>query len=191
MQEEFFKRFTFLTDHDKKLLVNIGSIETYKNKVSVIKAGETANRFYYIIDGMIRGSYREESGAERTLFIRPKDTFFAHPGILVGEKISKYTFETIQSTTLLSVSYNKFIELSQQNSAISKLYIEALKENIQIFLFRVELLACHSPEERYETLLKERPELFQKAHHKHLANYLGITPNSLSRIIKRKSTTAN
>ena len=44
-----------------------------------------------------------------------------------------------------------------------------------------------SPEERYEELLQQSPQFFQTAFNKHIANYLGITAVSLSRIIRRKS----
>ena len=44
-----------------------------------------------------------------------------------------------------------------------------------------------SPEERYDALLQQSPQFFQTAFNKHIANYLGITPVSLSRIIRRKN----
>ena len=74
-----------------------------------------------------------------------------------------------------------------QNLNLSRLYIEGLKENVFTLLFRIEILASKSPAERYEALIKHHPQFFQKTYHKHIANYLGITPNSLSRIIKRQA----
>ena len=64
--------------------------------------------------------------------------------------------------------------------------IAGLQENIQTLVFRVESLIDKLPEERYEELLERSPQFFQTAFNKHIANYLGITPNSLSRIIKRR-----
>jgi len=47
------------------------------------------------------------------------------------------------------------------------------------------------PEKRYEQLIETHPQFFQKAYNKHIANYLGITSVSLSRIIKRKLENRN
>ncbi len=71
---------------------------------------------------------------------------------------------------------------------INRLYIAALQENIQTLVGRVEALIDQSPAERYEELLNRSPQFFQRAFHKHIANYLGITPVSLSRIINRRKS---
>jgi FixJ family two-component response regulator len=54
-----------------------------------------------------------------------------------------------------------------------------------IMQYRIEESLTKLPVERYINLLNKNPELFQKVFNKHIANYLGITPVSLSRIRKR------
>ena len=94
-------------------------------------------------------------------------------------------------TKVLEFPFLDFIQLSEEKLPYARILLEALKENVSTLVWRVEMLAGKSPEERYEILLKHRPQFFQKAYHKHIANYLGMTPNSLSRIIKRKKEAKN
>ena len=178
--------FPFLTSEDLDLLL-VGSRQlTLEHKESISQEGDRITSLYYIVKGMIRGYFISEIGEERTIIIRPTNTFYGPPGILDGATHSKYSFESIQDTELIELSISRFIELSNTHLGICRLYNEMLRENLQTVFFRVELLAGMSPEDRYERLIEERPELFQKSYHKYVANYLGITPNSLSRIIKRK-----
>jgi len=178
--------FPFLTSGDLDLLLEGSQQLILGHKAPISHEGDRITSLYYIAEGMIRGYFISESGEERTIIIRPTNTFYAPPGILGGATHSKYSFESIQDTALIEFSMSKVLKLTETNLGICRLYNEILRENLQTVFFRVELLAGMLPEARYETLMKERPELFQKSYHKYVANYLGITPNSLSRIIKRK-----
>lgn len=188
-KEILSEAFPFLTSADLDLLLEGSRQLTLGHKESISEEGDRITSLYYIAEGMIRGYFISETGEERTIIIRPTNTFSAPPGILGGATHSKYAFESIQQTELIEMSISRFMDLAKTNLGICRLYNELLSENLQTVFFRVELLAGMSPEERYEILMKERPELFQKSYHKYVANYLGITPNSLSRIIKRKKGT--
>jgi len=185
-KEILSEAFPFLTSEDLDLLLEGSRQLTLGHKDAISQEGDRITSLYYISKGMIRGYFISDTGEERTIIIRPTNTFYAPPGILGGATHSKYSFESIQDTELIEFSVNRVLDLSEVNLGVSRLYNEILRENLQTVFFRVELLAGMSPEERYETLMKERPDLFQKSYHKYVANYLGITPNSLSRIIKRK-----
>lgn len=179
------QHFPFLSESDIDLLLEIGTHHTLKNKEVVHSLHNKTIPLYFILRGMVRGYLIEEEGEERTLFIRPTYTFFTSPEVLKKEKKSKFTFEAINETELLEIPFSQFEELVNNNLSFAKLYIDALKENVITLIGRVEMLAANTPEERYEYLIQNHPAFFQNASLKHIANYLGITPNSLSRIIKR------
>lgn len=180
------EKFPFLKEADIEMIFSLAKILHFKNKELIIIEGQPAPFIYFIASGMVRGYRSDESGVQRTLIIRPTQTFFAPPGILKDLVVSDYSFESIKDTTLFRMPLEKFIALTEEHISFAQLYINLLRENLQTVFFRVELLAGMSPEDRYEALLKSRPELFEKSFHKHVANYLGMTPTSLSRIIKRK-----
>ncbi len=66
-----------------------------------------------------------------------------------------------------------------------KLYINALQDAVMVLTYRVHTMVSLNNEERYIDLLKKNPSFLKDSFNKHIANYLGITPVSLSRIIAR------
>lgn len=182
----FKHTYPFLTDADIEALFTIGHYQLLKNKAKIIKAGQSPPFIFFILKGMVRGYFINQKGEEKNVFLRPEHTISGAPDTLFNRQATKYTFETILETHLLFFPSEKLQQLMTTHPNISKLYIAGLQENIQTLIFRVELLIDKLPEERYEELLKRSPQFFQKAFNKHIANYLGITAVSLSRIIKRK-----
>lgn len=179
-------QFSFLSKEDIDDLMHIGTYKKLKNKEVFIKEGDFTPVIIYILKGAIRGYLIEKNGEEKNMFLKASTTFIAAPDCLFDQKPSKYYFQSVQESSILYFQAKEFDTLVKSNLNISQLYIEGLKETIQTMIFRVEMLAGMSPEERYEALMERNPSIFQIALNKHVANYLGITPNSLSRIIKRK-----
>ncbi|MGK0366472.1 MAG: CRP-like cAMP-binding protein [Saprospiraceae bacterium] len=185
IKEIFRKQFPFLTEGSIELLLSIGKLKTYKNKESIIRFGQKTDTISFVLEGMVRGFYIDENGEEKTVFLRPTLTFFAPPETIDGQRKSKYTYEAIGVTEMISLPFTEYEKLTKTDLGIAQLFIEGLKETTLTLVFRVESLVGKMPEERYLALLEQYPQFFQKAYNKHIANYLGITPNSLSRIIKR------
>jgi CRP-like cAMP-binding protein len=179
-------QFPFLLQTDIEILLKIATLKSYKNKQSILRVGQIPNIIGFIFTGMIRGYHIDGEGEEKTVFLRPTHTFFSTPETIQGMQPSKYAYEAIGEAVVLEFSFSAFEQLTFTNLAIARLFTEGLKETVLTLVFRVEMLAGKTPEERYDALLKQYPQFFQKAYNKYIANYLGITPNSLSRIIKRK-----
>jgi len=182
-------QFPFLEEKSIELLISIGKIKTHKNKEVLISSGQKTDTISFVLEGMMRGFYIDENGEEKTVFLRPTRTFFAPPETIEGQKPSKYTFEAVGDTEMIHFPFLEFEKLTKTDIGIAQLFIEGLKETTLTLVFRVEGLVGKMPEERYLALIEQHPQFFQKAYNKHIANYLGITPNSLSRIIKRLKRT--
>ena len=178
--------YPFLTKEDIDQLRTISQYKVFKNKAAIIQAGQYSKKVFFIVSGMVRGYYINSKGEEKNVFLRPEHTITGPPDALFQQTPTKYTFESILVSHLLIFDYKELQIIGQQFPNIMKVHISALQENLQTLIFRVESLIDKLPEERYEELLERSPQFFQTAFNKHIANYLGITPNSLSRIIKRK-----
>ena len=178
--------YPFLKETDIQQLLTIAKYRMLKNREVFIQAGQNSKKVFFILSGMTRAYFINQKGEEKNIFLRQEHTMSGAPDSLFQNKPTKYTFESILETKLLIFSFEKIQQLGEQFPNINKVHLAALHENIQTLLFRVESLIDKLPEERYEELLERSPQFFQTVFNKHIANYLGITPNSLSRIIKRK-----
>jgi len=180
--------YPFLTENDLALLLEIGTHQELKNRSVIIQAGKSQKQVFFILKGMVRGFYINDDGDEINVFLRPEHTLSGAPDSLFNNVPTKYNFETVVHSHLFFFSFSKILELSETHPNIAKVYIASLQENVQTLVFRVESLIDKLPEERYDELLEKRPKFFDTALNKHIANYLGITPNSYSRILKRKKS---
>ena len=178
--------YPFLKPLDINQLIQIGDHQVYKNKAVIISAQTTSKKIFFLLSGMVRGYFINRKGEEKNIFLRPEHTITGAPDSLFNNQPSKYTFESILESHLFLFHYDELLQVSRQFPNINQLLIVGLQENIQTLIFRVESLIDKLPEERYEELLERSPQFFQTAFNKHIANYLGITPNSLSRIVKRR-----
>ncbi len=186
-QTEIIKNsFPFLTDDDVVQILDIAEYRACKHRTVLIKSKEINNTIFFIMEGMIRGYFINDKGIEKNIFLRPERTLSGDPNSLFEQKEAKFTFEAITDSKFLCFQQSDLQALMSRNPRIMKLYMAGLQENIQTMVMRIESLIDRMPEQRYDELLSKHPQFFQKAYHKHIANYLGITSVSLSRIIKRK-----
>jgi CRP-like cAMP-binding protein len=178
--------YPYLNDSDIATLLTNGEYRNCQNRTVIIRKGEKTKRVFFTLSGMVRGYFINEKGEEKNIFLRPKHTLTGAPDTLFSNLPTKYTFEAILETHILIFDFNEFQNLTKIHPNLTQVYIDALQENVQTLILRVESLIDKSPEERYDALLQQNPQFFQTAFNKHIANYLGITPVSLSRIIRRK-----
>tara|TARA_B110000902_G_scaffold99747_1_gene117924 strand:- start:405 stop:1007 length:603 start_codon:yes stop_codon:yes gene_type:complete len=189
--EFLFKKFKEIlpefSDEDIYSFLEICTFNRLKNKTVIIEPNKKSSLAFFILKGVIRGYLTNTDGVEKSVFLRPALTIIGAPNALFDEKTSKYTFEVIGDTELLSFELRDFEKLTLKSTNILKFLLSSYKEMIQTLLYRVESMIDKTPEQRYKDLLDKNPQFFQTVYHKDIASYLGITPVSLSRIINRKT----
>jgi len=158
-------------------------IEFKKNEV--IKASHTTAKYgYFLLEGSVGlFVWKENNSICTDLFLEFK--FFADDISLFTGKPSPIEIISLEKTKMLQLSKAN-IEILQKTPIGSMLFYEGEKNtNVEKQNQQIESMTL-TAEERYNNLMKENPELLQRISQKHIASYLGITPQSLSRI--RKNT---
>ncbi len=180
------KAHPFLTDEDVKLFLTICQFKKIKKKDIVIDFNEKSRTAFIVFKGMVRGYVITEEGEEKNVFLSIQNLVSGSPNALLEDAPSLYRYEAISDVELITFNLDDCEALAFQNKNIFKFYISAYKATIKLMVGRIESMINKQPEQRYEELLESRPEYFQFAFQKDIANFLGITPVSLSRIVKRK-----
>lgn len=112
-------------------------------------------------------------------FVASFDSLYKHTPSL-------FYLESIEPTELTAIRREDFYILINNNLSCRQLYEEKLIARFQayqrLFLSRIK----NTPQQRYEELLKEYPNIIQRVSQHYIASYLGITPVSLSRIRNRR-----
>ena len=149
------------------------------------KEGEHRRRIAFVLSGILRLYYLTENGIEHNKHFFVEDNFLLS-SLEPEEKESIINIQSLETTMLLSASYNDFINVCEKHVCLDKIYKKMLFKYLEKKQFReIQLLSLNATG-KYEYFLKEYGFLLSKIPHYHIASYLGITPTQLSRIRSKK-----
>lgn len=181
--EKYLSKHLSLSDELIKIITENTTVKYFKSGTILLSEGELANESYFIFKGCIR-SYLLKDGEEKTLEFYTEEQPVASSSY--GTKnLSKHYLECIEDTV---VSFNTLEHESEmfrkypQFEFICRRMTELMLTQSQESFTNYKL---STPEDRYLNLLKHRPDLIQRVPQYQIASYLGIKPESLSRIRKR------
>lgn len=170
------KRYDVLEPSLHLLLDNMTQV-TFENHDTIVDL-DNATAHYYVISAGIWRSYRYEDGNEITLW------FERYGDIMYSEIAPTYCIESVGNSEGYVISKMALDQLCLQSHEISNL-IRTLIERFYFDITRASVdFSSQLAKERYLAVLERDPELFQLVPLKYIASFLGLTPQSLSRIRK-------
>ena len=150
----------------------------------ILKEGQTCNDASLVVNGLVRSYYINE---DKDITSR-----FMDEGFIVTSWISYYTrqpgnefIETIEDTTLVSLSYNNIQLLYKEFPEFNIVGRRQVEYAFFLSEQRTQLLRKHTAEEKYKFFLDNHPTLLQRVSLKHIATYLGMNEETLSRVRSR------
>ncbi|MGU3373979.1 Crp/Fnr family transcriptional regulator [Chryseobacterium sp. M5A1_1a] len=179
--------FQELTDEEINILVRISTPKLLHKKEKLAVPGQSFNHLFILSNGLLRLFFDDENGIESNLFLPSEKevAIMASPESYLEENERKYTIEAVIESQIFLFNKSEFEEVAFQHRGIYNVYLKSLKQIINTLKVRIEQLCSTSPHLRYEDFLENRPFTSQNANRKYIANFLGITPNSLSRMTAR------
>ena len=155
------------------------------SKAILLEEGKIAEKLYLIRKGCLRLFFYNE-GKDITFQFFFEGDFVASFDSLYKRTPSLFYLESIEPTELTAIRREDFYNQINNNLSLRQLHEEKLIDRFhayqQLFLSRIK----NTPQQRYEELLKEYPNIIQRVPQHYIASYLGITPVSLSRIRNRR-----
>lgn len=149
----------------------------------VFYEGDVCQAVYFTLRGCLR-SFVIKNGKEYTLFFHPENQTLGDYESFQKRTPACFSCQAIENSEILifNAKAMNFFENAPQGQKLLRFIAEDLA-----FFLRDKLLSLFldSPEERYLKLLKTEPELLQRLPQYYLASYLGIEPESLSRLKRR------
>jgi CRP-like cAMP-binding protein len=179
-------RLKFQLDNDQLALISDKFRPTrIEKKGFYLKQGDIAKSKAFLVKGAVRYFYLDNNLKENTLFFRFENMWLGDIESYHEQTPSKISIQTLEDSELLIINKTDFAILQQQIPALEKWYaINAVKMYASLFNKLVEA-KLRTPEEKYLHLLDNEPQIFQRVSLQHIAAYLEIEPQSLSRLRKR------
>jgi len=191
LQKDFFRKalipFQEFEDYEWSLLAETLRFKSLKRKEILVQIGEISQDIYFLVEGIVRFYFEREGDLITNYFSFPGELIGSYASFITG-KPSKIGIEALENSQVLILDRKQLDRLSQDPNLALKM--EQMRRKIAEFMIicyedRVLSFLTHSPEERYLHLLNSNLEVFRKIPQHYIANYLGITPVSLSRIRNR------
>ncbi len=180
---DFLSKYVALTEEEKNALISLDLFRSVKKGTILLREGQKSKDSYFVLKGCIRAYYMVDAEEKTTAFYTEMDALTPH--CVISKTPSAYYVSCIEDTILTISNTDMEAEMNGKFPKFEilcrKLSEELLaKKQIDFDKFRTS-----SPEQRYLHLLETRPDLIQRVPQHQLASYLGVQPQSLSRLRAR------
>ncbi|ELR72955.1 cAMP-binding protein [Fulvivirga imtechensis AK7] len=184
LRENVFKLVAF-EEEEWKDFISYWRPVHIKKREYIIKEGQTEKYFYFVYRGVLRG-YTTKDGDEISIgFTYDGDYSGAYDSFL-AQQPSDFSMQAITDCELLRISYTDLMAMFDKYKSAER-WGRIFNANILIGMARRQLeVRSFSAEERFERLATQSPHILQLVPQKYLASYLGMTPETFSRLRKKR-----
>ncbi len=186
--EKFVSKFDSLTESEVKLISQNIPVGEYKKGSILLREGEITHKCYFVLKGCVR-QYSLIDGQEKTTAFITEEQSVVSFISFTQQKPSEHYLSCVEDCILIIGSLNKEQDMYKQFPKLQSITRALMEQDFGKTQMELTNFITSSPEERYLHLLKNRPDLFQRVPLNQIASYLGMQPQSLSRIRKRISST--
>ncbi len=166
----------------------IGKTVTIERNEFLKNEGSVDTNIYFVEEGSLRvfvvdkpDPQKEE---ERNIRFGYKNNILVSLDSFLTEKPSGFIIQAIKKTRLKIIPKERFMHFLNQDEDHLRIWVKILEDLVIQQIEREKDLLTSSPKERFERVLKRSPQLFQEIPNRHIANYLRMTPETLSRLKK-------
>ncbi|UNY99221.1 Crp/Fnr family transcriptional regulator [Zhouia spongiae] len=181
---ELMSKLTRLTSEEELAIEESFPIRTFEKRALLISEGQTANNAYYVISGCIR-EYMLIDGEERTINFFTEEQSVINFDSLANGTPSKQNYECTEQTTVAVLNLKKEQELYARFPRFETFCRTGMEKMMGEKQSQLAEFVSLQPAQRYQKLQEERPDLINRVPQYQIASYLGIKPETLSRIRKK------
>ncbi|WP_458120712.1 Crp/Fnr family transcriptional regulator [Paenibacillus sp. Z6-24] len=163
------------------------SLRHIRSGQRLIEAGQPVDFAHFCVQGLFRLYYILEDGREYTAgFTMEQDYATSYAAMITGQP-SAYTIEALEAAVVIEIPY-QLLEQLMHNSHGWERFVRVSVERLYIRKEEREReLLYASARERYDACLRKYPGLEKRVPQYHIASYIGVSPVSLSRLLRRDS----
>lgn len=173
-----------ITGEDWDRFVERTHVRHVQQGMYLIQADEPVKHAYFCSEGLFRLFYTLADGREYNVGFSPEDDYVTSYGAMVKGEASTFTIEAMEDSVVIEIPYNVLTELMDT----SHMWERFVRKSVERLYIRKEErereLLYLSAKERYHAFLLKYPGLDKRIAQYHIASYIGISPVSLSRLLR-------
>lgn len=184
---EIFKEHNFTETEKDFILPKFKKVELKKGAI-ILQENEVVRDQYFVLDGCLRTYFIDVSGKEFTLQFAINDWWISDYTAFFSTTKAILNIECIKAATLYKISRENMEDLYKSFPRLEHLFRKKLENAFASFQKRILSNLAQSAQERYLSFIETYPNIEQHIKNYHIASYLGITTESLSRIRKKMAS---
>jgi len=181
---QFFKNSNLVSPKTAEDIANTFSPKEITKNCFLLKEGRVSDEYFFLENGFIRAFANDIEGNDVTTNFYSNCQVVFEVSSFFNRTASKENFQAIVDCEGWYITYEQLNNLFHSMHEFRDFGRSILVKGFSSLKIRMLSMITETAEQRYDTLLRTNPDIFQHAALKHIASYLGITDTSLSRIRK-------
>jgi CRP-like cAMP-binding protein len=179
------KRVYKVSDKDCARIIQLFEPFEVKKNEHLFRSGEIARHVYFIEQGCLRQYYINNNGEERTIYIKVEDGWCSELVSFLDNKPTELCLQALENSKLQIINQKNWIYAVTHIQSFTMGFIRAQQDTNYMLKKILDEATVETPEEKYQRFIREEPHLLQRIPLYHIAAYLAMTPETLSRIRRK------
>src|SRR6185437_5483769 len=174
-----------VSDKDCAKIIQLFETKEVKKNEYLYRSGEIVRYVYFVEKGCLRQYYINNNGEERTIYFKVENGWCSELVSFLDNKPTELCLQALENSRLQIINQKNWIYAVTRIQSFTMGFIRAQQDTNYMLKKRLAEATVETPEEKYLRFIKEEPLLLQRIPLYHIAAYLAMTPETLSRIRKK------
>jgi CRP-like cAMP-binding protein len=179
---DFLSKYILLGSQELIDLVSIIKYDSVNRNSLLMEKGKVSDHMAFILNGYARTYYVDAAGKEMTTHFHWEYSLLVSPRSFFGRQPVDYYTIAMEKMDGLYVHHQDMIRFMKKHPRFESIIKDIFRDAIPDISDHVKLLQMVSAEERYEYFIRTQPDVIKRVPQKHIATYLGMTSETLSRV---------
>ncbi len=181
----YFNKRTHLNEADEKIIADAYKLKKVKKKEYLLRQGEVCKYEGFVTKGAFRIYYIDDKGLEHVLYFAFEDWWVGDIASFYDQEPSGLNIQALQDSELLVIDKSTKDKSYEKVPALEKVFRMVIQKHLTVLQKRFLMTVSAHAEARFNELIQRCPTIEQMVPQHQIASYLGILPESLSRMKKQ------